>query len=126
LVLLERSPQGEAEAEPNGDTSMDYTLRFFPSVLRKRYDSAPVSMMWAWSVNRIHPVSRRTHSHRLRCQTGKLTAQLNAQAVNRVLARMDTDGLMCGLKPTPCKVSGMFPVRTPEKEFVAPLLFVGK
>jgi hypothetical protein len=26
---------------------------FFSSVRRKRYDSVPVSMMWAWSVNRI-------------------------------------------------------------------------
>ena len=46
-LLLERSPKGEAEAEPNGNASRDYTLRFFPSVLRKRYDSVPVSMMWA-------------------------------------------------------------------------------
>ena len=46
-VLLERSPWGQAEAEPNGDASKGHIFRFFPRVLRKRYDSAPVSMMWA-------------------------------------------------------------------------------
>ena len=43
-VLLERSPKGEAEAEPN---TPGYSLRFFRRVLRKRYDSEPVSMMCA-------------------------------------------------------------------------------
>ncbi len=27
-------------------------MRFFRKVLRKRYDSAPVSIIWAWSVSR--------------------------------------------------------------------------
>ena len=45
-VLLERSPEGEAEAEPNGRLQ-GYSLRFFRRVLRKRYDSEPVSMMCA-------------------------------------------------------------------------------
>jgi len=44
LVLLERSPEGVAEAEPN---AQGYSFVFFRRVLRKRYDSEPVSMMCA-------------------------------------------------------------------------------
>ena len=44
LVLLERSPEGERK---QNRTPRAYSLVFFRRVLRKRYDSEPVSMMCA-------------------------------------------------------------------------------
>ena len=77
---------------------------FFSSVLRKRYDSVPVSMMWAWSVSRssmaLHNVAMPEAAAELLFQIIAGRAERGGYHYESAVFRVDRDVSKRAIRPS--------------------------